>query len=215
MLLRVYTQNIDGLETAAGVSDKKMVYAHGSLKWAKCMRCGKKKSALRNEHRRRVAIAKVQEEVRENNKRRFRKHSPTSADVVTLRHAAPVKVELPSAQLIPRRKPAVPRLSGRSMGKTNTRSITPSPVKKQETRKESVPRFDFVKKTTNISQTSSIVEDSKEDEGKQTELRKRRTEAREYMMKQRQQRVKFEMEKRAALERAEEKRKLQLEVCVR
>ena len=35
-------QNIDGLETVAGVSEKKMVYAHGSLRWAKCMRCSKR-----------------------------------------------------------------------------------------------------------------------------------------------------------------------------
>jgi NAD-dependent SIR2 family protein deacetylase len=35
-------QNIDGLEAVAGVSNKKMVYAHGSLRWANCMRCGKK-----------------------------------------------------------------------------------------------------------------------------------------------------------------------------
>lgn len=39
MLLRVYTQNIDGLEQAAGVSPKKMVYAHGSLQWATCCKC--------------------------------------------------------------------------------------------------------------------------------------------------------------------------------
>ena len=42
MLLRVYTQNIDGLETTAGVSSRKMVYAHGSLKWAKCCKCQRK-----------------------------------------------------------------------------------------------------------------------------------------------------------------------------
>ena len=39
MLLRVYTQNIDGLEQVAGVSPKKMVYAHGSLQWATCCTC--------------------------------------------------------------------------------------------------------------------------------------------------------------------------------
>ena len=33
MLLRVYTQNIDGLEESAGVSEKKVVYAHGSLRY--------------------------------------------------------------------------------------------------------------------------------------------------------------------------------------
>lgn len=35
-------QNIDGLEAVAGVSSKKIVYAHGSLRWAKCLRCSKK-----------------------------------------------------------------------------------------------------------------------------------------------------------------------------
>jgi len=42
MLLRVYTQNIDGLEEIAGVSSKKIVYAHGSLTWAQCTRCRRK-----------------------------------------------------------------------------------------------------------------------------------------------------------------------------
>ena len=41
-LLRVYTQNIDGLEEVAGVSSKRMVYAHGSLQWATCCRCKRK-----------------------------------------------------------------------------------------------------------------------------------------------------------------------------
>lgn len=41
-LLRVYTQNIDGLEEVAGVSPKKVVYAHGSLQYAKCLRCQQK-----------------------------------------------------------------------------------------------------------------------------------------------------------------------------
>ena len=38
-LLRVYTQNIDGLEQDAGVSPKRIVYAHGSLQWATCVKC--------------------------------------------------------------------------------------------------------------------------------------------------------------------------------
>lgn len=45
MLLRVYTQNIDGLEQVAGVSPKKMVYAHGSLQWATCCKCKHKVTA--------------------------------------------------------------------------------------------------------------------------------------------------------------------------
>jgi NAD+-dependent protein deacetylase SIR2 len=45
MLLRVYTQNIDGLEQVAGVSSKKMVYAHGSLQFASCCKCRRKVSA--------------------------------------------------------------------------------------------------------------------------------------------------------------------------
>lgn len=46
-LLRVYTQNIDGLEEAAGVLPKNIVYAHGNLKTATCLRC-KKKYTLQN-----------------------------------------------------------------------------------------------------------------------------------------------------------------------
>mmetsp|Transcript_5177 Transcript_5177/g.7296 ORF Transcript_5177/g.7296 Transcript_5177/m.7296 type:complete len:622 (+) Transcript_5177:52-1917(+) len=42
MLLRVYTQNMDGLETVAGVSSNKMVHAHGSLQWATCCKCKRK-----------------------------------------------------------------------------------------------------------------------------------------------------------------------------
>jgi NAD-dependent SIR2 family protein deacetylase len=44
-LLRVYTQNIDGLEEQAGVEKAKVVYAHGSLLNATCMKCGTKCSA--------------------------------------------------------------------------------------------------------------------------------------------------------------------------
>jgi NAD-dependent SIR2 family protein deacetylase len=42
MLLRVYTQNVDGLEEKAGVPPKKVVYAHGSLHTSKCLKCGAK-----------------------------------------------------------------------------------------------------------------------------------------------------------------------------
>jgi NAD-dependent SIR2 family protein deacetylase len=42
MLLRVYSQNIDGLEVVAGVSNRKMIYAHGSLQWATCCECQRK-----------------------------------------------------------------------------------------------------------------------------------------------------------------------------
>ena len=42
MLLRVYTQNIDGLEEKAGISPKKVVYAHGSLHTSACLKCGGK-----------------------------------------------------------------------------------------------------------------------------------------------------------------------------
>lgn len=44
-LLRVYSQNIDGLEQVAGVSQKKVVYAHGSLRWASCCKCKRKVNA--------------------------------------------------------------------------------------------------------------------------------------------------------------------------
>lgn len=46
MLLRVYTQNIDGLEALAGVSDSKIVYCHGSLRTVKCTQCSKKNLPL-------------------------------------------------------------------------------------------------------------------------------------------------------------------------
>eukprot|EP00531_Pseudo-nitzschia_arenysensis_P002106 CAMPEP_0116148394 /NCGR_PEP_ID=MMETSP0329-20121206/18336_1 /TAXON_ID=697910 /ORGANISM="Pseudo-nitzschia arenysensis, Strain B593" /LENGTH=538 /DNA_ID=CAMNT_0003644529 /DNA_START=84 /DNA_END=1701 /DNA_ORIENTATION=+ len=46
MLLRVYTQNIDGLEASAGVSDSKIVYCHGSLRSMSCMICSKKNLQL-------------------------------------------------------------------------------------------------------------------------------------------------------------------------
>ena len=39
MLLRIYTQNIDGLEKSAGVDENKIVYAHGSFTGATCMKC--------------------------------------------------------------------------------------------------------------------------------------------------------------------------------
>ena len=46
MLLRVYTQNIDGLEASAGVSDSRIVYCHGSLRNMSCTRCSKKNLPL-------------------------------------------------------------------------------------------------------------------------------------------------------------------------
>ena len=39
ILLRVYTQNIDSLEEEAGVSKDRVIYAHGSLSNATCMKC--------------------------------------------------------------------------------------------------------------------------------------------------------------------------------
>ncbi|KAL7537441.1 hypothetical protein ACHAXR_007837 [Thalassiosira sp. AJA248-18] len=39
MLLRIYTQNIDSLEQSAGVRTEKVIYAHGSLLGATCMKC--------------------------------------------------------------------------------------------------------------------------------------------------------------------------------
>jgi NAD-dependent SIR2 family protein deacetylase len=44
-LLTNYTQNIDGLEIAAGVSPSKLVQCHGTLSTATCMSCGKKTTA--------------------------------------------------------------------------------------------------------------------------------------------------------------------------
>lgn len=44
-LLTNYTQNIDGLETAAGVSTSRLIQCHGSLSTASCMSCGKQVSA--------------------------------------------------------------------------------------------------------------------------------------------------------------------------
>lgn len=41
MLTRCYTQNIDGLELVAGVSEDKLVQAHGSLRNPSCVKCGK------------------------------------------------------------------------------------------------------------------------------------------------------------------------------
>jgi NAD-dependent SIR2 family protein deacetylase len=40
-LLRVFTQNIDGLEEAAGVPKAKVTYCHGHLRTARCLSCGK------------------------------------------------------------------------------------------------------------------------------------------------------------------------------
>lgn len=45
MLRRCYSQNIDGLEEAAGVSQKKIICAHGSLQYATCCKCKRKVNA--------------------------------------------------------------------------------------------------------------------------------------------------------------------------
>ncbi|KIW95214.1 uncharacterized protein Z519_03798 [Cladophialophora bantiana CBS 173.52] len=44
-LLTNYTQNIDGLELAAGVSSSKLIQCHGTLATATCMSCGKRTTA--------------------------------------------------------------------------------------------------------------------------------------------------------------------------
>ncbi|OCT51853.1 NAD-dependent histone deacetylase SIR2 [Cladophialophora carrionii] len=44
-LLTNYTQNIDGLEVAAGVSQSKLIQCHGTLGTATCMSCGKRVTA--------------------------------------------------------------------------------------------------------------------------------------------------------------------------
>jgi NAD-dependent SIR2 family protein deacetylase len=41
LLLRCYTQNVDGLENVAGVPPEKIVYAHGVLNTCRCLRCRK------------------------------------------------------------------------------------------------------------------------------------------------------------------------------
>ncbi|XP_059566513.1 NAD-dependent protein deacetylase sirtuin-3, mitochondrial isoform X1 [Myotis daubentonii] len=41
LLLRLYTQNIDGLERAAGIPDSRLVEAHGSFASATCTVCGR------------------------------------------------------------------------------------------------------------------------------------------------------------------------------
>ena len=46
-LLTNYTQNIDGLETVAGVSSSKLIHCHGTLSTATCLSCGKQVSAKR------------------------------------------------------------------------------------------------------------------------------------------------------------------------
>ncbi|XP_076331204.1 NAD-dependent protein deacetylase sirtuin-3-like isoform X2 [Tachypleus tridentatus] len=44
-LLRMYTQNIDGLERLAGIPSEKLVEAHGSFNTASCIKCGTKHSS--------------------------------------------------------------------------------------------------------------------------------------------------------------------------
>lgn len=44
-LLTNYTQNIDGLEIAAGVSSSRLIQCHGTLATATCMSCGKQTTA--------------------------------------------------------------------------------------------------------------------------------------------------------------------------
>ena len=39
LLLRCYTQNIDGLERQAGISDEKLVEAHGTFNTGSCIKC--------------------------------------------------------------------------------------------------------------------------------------------------------------------------------
>jgi NAD-dependent SIR2 family protein deacetylase len=49
-LLRVYTQNIDGLELKAGISQDKLVQCHGSFQTASCIVCGKQVKNIEKIH---------------------------------------------------------------------------------------------------------------------------------------------------------------------
>ena len=39
ILLRCYTQNIDGLERLAGLDEEKLVEAHGTFATSRCIKC--------------------------------------------------------------------------------------------------------------------------------------------------------------------------------
>merc|ERR1712032_1082330 len=45
LLLRHFTQNIDGLDRAAGISDERLVEAHGSFGAGSCIECKRPHSA--------------------------------------------------------------------------------------------------------------------------------------------------------------------------
>jgi NAD-dependent SIR2 family protein deacetylase len=45
LLLRIYTQNIDGLEFLAGIPDEKLVECHGHFRTASCIDCGRPANA--------------------------------------------------------------------------------------------------------------------------------------------------------------------------
>ena len=49
-LLRLYTQNIDGLESISGIGDQKLIEAHGNFRAAHCIDC-KKKAVFHNVYR--------------------------------------------------------------------------------------------------------------------------------------------------------------------
>lgn len=40
-VLKIYTQNIDGLESMTKIPDDKIIHAHGSFKQGHCLACGK------------------------------------------------------------------------------------------------------------------------------------------------------------------------------
>ena len=78
-LLRCYTQNIDGLEQEAGVSAKKIVYAHGSLEWATCLGC-----------KRKVARSEMEEDVFAGRVARCREILPDSSSSPEKLNARPI-----------------------------------------------------------------------------------------------------------------------------
>lgn len=82
-LLRQYTQNIDGLEAAAGVSQ--VVQCHGTLRTASCMRCGRRVPATAIAD----AIAARRVPSCEASKCAGRKDAVMKPDVVFFREALP------------------------------------------------------------------------------------------------------------------------------
>lgn len=171
------------------------------------------KRQMITERRRKEAITKLQDEIRTKNTARHRRNSIEMEKTCADDRIPRVKAELPVAPQ--RRKPAVPRLSGRrSEKKTTTTPASTGFEIQNEVRPASRIKIPVPRQTTRPKPSVKSENEEPVNIENQAEVEKRRTEARVFMEKKKKQRARQMQQKKTSMLKAETRRKERLEVCI-